>query len=226
MDRTKISFQQKIADTLRNNSVFTILSIFLLVGLGVLGQIGFLLSIVLIATLYYLQKTTWEKIGLGRPKSWLKTIGLGVLLTWGILACFHWFLTPMLLEWFPMATKDISRFDTLRGNEWLLIAAIVSSWITAGFAEELIWRGYILKHTALLLGNTSFSWGFSLVLSALAFGALHFYQGPLGMLQTGLVGMILGIIYICNGKKNLWLNILIHGLIDTISMIGLYLGSI
>jgi len=45
----------------------------------------------------------------------------------------------------------------------------------------------------------------------------HWYQGPGGALSTGIVGLLLGALFIWSGK-NLWLLIFSHGFIDTIGI--------
>lgn len=202
------------------------MTIFLLSGLIIFGQIGFMASILIMIIIHWFRKTRLDELGLSKPKSWIKTIGLSIGLTILILSLFMLIINPAIFKLFPPETKDLSRFSTLKGNEVMLTLMILSSWITAGFAEEIIWRGYVMKSIALLLGNKDFSWIISLIVSSVLFGLLHFYQGPIGILQTGIAGLFFGIIYILNGKKNLWMNIIIHGLIDTISMIAIYLGVV
>ncbi|NAS30775.1 CPBP family intramembrane metalloprotease [Flavobacteriaceae bacterium R38] len=226
MNSIKTYFPQKPVELFRNNKPLIILTIFLLSGLVILGQVGFIASIMVMIVIHRFRKTTRNELGLSKPESWIKTIGFSIGLTILILSLFMLIINPMIFEWFPAETKDLNRFNTLEGNEGMLILMILSAWITAGFAEEMIWRGYIMKNIALLLGNNNLSWIISLLASSVVFGLLHFYQGPVGVLQTGIVGLFFGIIYIINGKKNLWMNIIIHGLIDTISMIALYLGAI
>ncbi|MDO5979866.1 CPBP family intramembrane glutamic endopeptidase [Flavivirga spongiicola] len=226
MDTTNISNNKKIQMLFRNNKPLIIMSLFLLGGLIVFGQIGFIASIVLMLVIHWFRKSSMEELGLSNPKSWLKVIGLGVLLTIVIMTIVLLLINPLIFELFPPETKDLSRFNNIKGNEGLLILSIIGAWITAGFAEELIWRGYVMKQIAILFGNKRSSWIISLLISSITFGFLHFYQGPIGIIQTGIVGLFFGIIFIVNGKKNLWINIIVHGLIDTISMIALYMGAV
>ncbi|WP_109299679.1 CPBP family intramembrane glutamic endopeptidase [Aquimarina sp. AU474] len=225
MDKNKLFSEKKSQHQLRNEPLITGGLIILLIGLTALGQIGFIASLLLILTIHWFMKSSIDELGLLAPKSWTKTIVIGVILTILILLFFT-IINPVLLKLFPNEIKDLSRFNTIKDNEFMLLVAIVSSWVTAGFGEELIWRGYILKNLAILFGNKKTSWVLSLIITSLLFGCIHYYQGVVGMVQTGLVGLLLGIIYIRNGKKNLWLNIIIHGSIDTISMVALYFGVV
>ena len=79
--------------------------------------------------------------------------------------------------------------------------------LTAGICEELLFRGYFFAVTAPYV--TVFG---SLVISAAIFGIGHLYQGWRGVLQTALVGLALGAIYLLTGT--LFWPMLLHFLID------------
>lgn len=65
---------------------------------------------------------------------------------------------------------------------WLLVSA------TAGFCEELLFRGYLQRQGERLLGNR---W-VALVLVSIVFGLGHGYQGVTMMIQVALLGAVLG----------------------------------
>jgi len=52
---------------------------------------------------------------------------------------------------------------------------------------------------------------------------MHFYQGAAGMALTGIVGFMLAVAYLAVGR-NLWVPIIAHGLIDTVSLVSVYLS--
>ena len=79
--------------------------------------------------------------------------------------------------------------------------------VTAGIVEEIVFRGFVLWYLSLLMPL----WGAVLV-SSVAFGLGHSYQGLGGMLRTGLVGLALGIFYVVSGS--IWLPIIAHVLLD------------
>lgn len=198
----------------------------LLTVLTFLGQIGFLIAIILIVFILRYQKQSLRDIGLGKLTSWIKTFFTSLILAIVILTLFLLVLNPIIESLLPLETKSIDRFSVLKGNLSMLMLGVASAIITAGFGEEIIWRGYILKHCANLLGNHKSSWLWSLLLTSIIFGLLHFYQGPIGIIQTGITGFLLGVIYIMNGKKSLWINIFTHSMIDIISLTAIYLGMV
>jgi len=172
------------------------------------------------------QKVSFADIGLKKPKSWIKTLAIGIGFAIAILALFLLFINPIIQEFLPIEEKNIDRFVALKGNLPLFLVGITSAVLTAGFGEEIIWRGYIMKHLAGIFGGRRSSWVIALLLTSVLFGCLHFYQGIVGIVQTGLTGFLLGAIFILNGKKSLWINIITHSVIDIISLTAIYFGAI
>jgi len=68
--------------------------------------------------------------------------------------------------------------------------------VSAGICEELLYRGWLLQ----LMGASTGSVWIGLLLSSVAFGLGHAYQGPQGMLATGFVGLALGLIFMWVGS--------------------------
>ena len=89
--------------------------------------------------------------------------------------------------------------------------------LAAGVGEELAFRGFAIPCLVLLSGS---GWGGALI-SSLAFGCLHGYQGWLGVARTGAMGFLLAGVFILSGS--LWPAILAHAILDLVS--GLILGD-
>lgn len=79
--------------------------------------------------------------------------------------------------------------------------------ITAGLCEELVFRGYLIWYFSTWIGV----WPSALVAAAV-FGFGHFYQGTAGIIKTGVVGLLTGLLYVGTGSL-LWPMIL-HGAVD------------
>ncbi|HET9947986.1 MAG TPA: CPBP family intramembrane glutamic endopeptidase [Longimicrobiales bacterium] len=88
--------------------------------------------------------------------------------------------------------------------------------LTAGLAEELAYRGYLILTLAPLLGTAG-----AAVLSSLLFGVVHAYQGVLGVARTAVLGGALAAGFLVAGS--LWPAIVGHALIDLVG--GLVLGE-
>ncbi len=135
-----------------------------------------------------------------------------------------WFWSVVVPAVFVEKTADISRFDSIRGNVGALVGTLVVVWLTAAFAEEVIFRGFLMGRLARLFGGSRLAWTASLLISSVLFGALHLYQGPAGVLGTGTAGLVLGLIYLVSGR-NLWVCILTHGITDSISLVLIFLST-
>jgi membrane protease YdiL (CAAX protease family) len=61
--------------------------------------------------------------------------------------------------------------------------------LTAGFCEELLYRGWLWRFFGDLTGHL---W-IAVVLSAVAFGFAHAYQGRAGIISTGIVGLLFSV---------------------------------
>lgn len=80
--------------------------------------------------------------------------------------------------------------------------------VSAGVTEELYFRLLLPLLVAAVTGSAVLG----VAVSALLFGAVHRYQGPVGMLATGLAGLFLGTVYLASGE--LWLAMACHATID------------
>jgi len=138
------------------------------------------------------------------------------------------FLSTLILE--PLSDKltksttDHSSFDGLRGNLLNLLLILAGVWVVVVFLEEIIFRGYMMGDLAVLIGTSKLALAINLVLSSVLFGLAHWYQGKSGALSTGIIGALLGILFIANGF-NLWLPVLTHGVIDTVGLFLIYINA-
>jgi membrane protease YdiL (CAAX protease family) len=82
--------------------------------------------------------------------------------------------------------------------------------VTAGVCEETLYRGVLLALAAALAPGLPAA-GLA-VLSAVAFGLAHAYQGALGALTTAVLGACLAVLYL--GSGSLLLPVLYHVLVD------------
>ncbi|HUK86778.1 MAG TPA: CPBP family intramembrane glutamic endopeptidase [Terriglobales bacterium] len=104
------------------------------------------------------------------------------------------------------------------GRELLLWPVLC---LTAGFCEEVIFRGLFQRQFAAL---TRSRWG-GLILQALLFGAAHGYQGPRRMAQIAVYGGLFGLLALW--RRSLRPGMMAHAWQDTFSGVGLFiLGKI
>jgi membrane protease YdiL (CAAX protease family) len=93
----------------------------------------------------------------------------------------------------------------LEGNPAALPGIILTILVSAGFGEEIVYRGWMFER----LGKSAIT----LVLTSLLFGAAHLMdQGVPGAAQAVVTGLVFGAAYLWTGR--LWLSIVLHVAFD------------
>lgn len=140
----------------------------------------------------------------------LRSFGMGALSMVIFVAIFFIFSNKVkgkVGRWVQEQTDNIQFMLPTTINERLLFVLVA---FTAGFCEEVIFRGvmlYELEHLPLYFSPVAM-----IVITGVLFGIVHFYQGIKGVIGTGYLGVILFYLYIATG--NLWICIMIHFVID------------
>ena len=120
----------------------------------------------------------------------------------------------------PTRPEDV---EDITGNVKMAGLYLLIVWTFAAFGEEIAYRGYLLTRGAEFLGGSMAAWWIAMILVSVLFGYGHFYKGPVGIIDSGVAGLILGTAYLLC-KRNLWVAVLGHGFIDTIAIALLFLG--
>ncbi|MCC2616060.1 CPBP family intramembrane metalloprotease [Aestuariibacter halophilus] len=118
-----------------------------------------------------------------------------------------------------------ARFGEVRDNLPKLMMWLTIIWVSAAFGEEMFFRGYLVARIQEALPNSWLATVIAIVVPALIFGYGHYgYQGIRGFIMTGMIAVAFGLTYLLL-KKNLWPNIVVHGVVDSVAFISLYLGT-
>jgi membrane protease YdiL (CAAX protease family) len=122
----------------------------------------------------------------------------------------------LLLEhwgWWPeeSAVVHLLMPDNARERVWALFGLAP----TAGFCEEFLYRGILLSEASGWFHSVV--WG--VVLSSLAFGLAHSYQGVNGMFRAALLGVLLAYPVVQIGS--LYPSMTAHFLIDAVALLWL-----
>jgi membrane protease YdiL (CAAX protease family) len=175
--------------------------------LGILWTLDIIFFLLIpMGTLVYLVRSkciSLREIGFAsppKPISILAGLGLCALL----VVLDHWTLYPMLNQ-IPgrlFVGYDFPTHQPLRGC--LMAYAALS----AGFLEEIVYRGVIISQ---LMKNGK-SATFAVVASCVVFGGIHWGEGPGKVLSTGLWSIPLAIWFV--KRKALWGPIACHTLYD------------
>ena len=189
----------------------------LMPGVGVIGAS----LVALVAAVVGRKAGSFQDMGLRSPDSWPKLLGTTFL--YGVVIQFaSTVLLEPLLERITGSAVDISALDRIRGNFVMCLVWIAVGWLMGGFLEEFTFRGFVVTRVHKLLGSRPAAIWIAILVAAVPFGVAHMYQGPAGMIVTGLIGFLFGVIFLIHGY-NLWYPVFAHGFVNTIAMVLIYL---
>ena len=144
-----------------------------------------------------------------------------------ILACYIALELTMDFVFQPLATRifnepaDYSSFEFIKGDSKSYFKYLVFMWISAAFGEELLFRAFAFSQLKKIIGERKV---LIVVVSAILFSLPHLYQGCSGLFMTFLFGLAFGFMYL--KFKNSWMNIIVHGLIDSVFLTLSYYGML
>jgi len=118
---------------------------------------------------------------------------------------------------------DFSRFHGLRGDARATALWIAGIWVLVSPSEELISRGFVIDQWSAVLEGLKGAPVLAVVASALSFGAVHFYEGPTGVINNAIAGLWLGDLYL-RQRRTLWACIVVHGVVDSVAMVAFFYG--
>jgi len=118
---------------------------------------------------------------------------------------------------------DYSSMAHLRGNFSTTIIWLSIVWVTAGFGEEIIFRGYFMRQFVKFFGDGKISLVINILIFCSFFGYMHMQQGITGQIVAGSTGALLSIIFYLR-KYDLWFNIMVHGFFNTLGILSFYFG--
>jgi membrane protease YdiL (CAAX protease family) len=110
-------------------------------------------------------------------------------------------------------------FSGLAQSPWKLVL-FVGPVLLIGVAQEELTRVFLLSRLWKLSPAIGWRW-FGVVLSAVLFGLAHLYQGPAGMVSTGISGLIMAIYYLVFGR--IWPMVFAHYLHDALQFVFIVL---
>jgi membrane protease YdiL (CAAX protease family) len=195
----------------------------LFVAVGLLGGMvaGLALSALAIGFVVWRVRSSgagFGAIGLARPESIPATFAMGLLAWFGVALVAG--ATNLALQSFGFQA-DLEALRFVHGNRIAYFKLLGVAWATAAFGEEIIFRGYLFHRLEVGFGGGRRATAGALILQALIFGLGHAYQGAAGMLLTGVIGLCLAGAML-RFKRNLWVVIIAHGVVDTLGLTLLY----
>ena len=168
---------------------------------------------------------SWRTLGLDRGGINVQLVWqvpLAIVLSVGASLSVAWALGDVMSSPETAAT----RFGDLAGNLPGVLWWVSISWLIGGFAEEMLFRGFLLNRLERSFGGGRLAIWLAVAGQATLFGAAHiYYKGLLGGLVTAAAALVLGALYIAY-RRNLWPLVLAHGFVNSIAFVAQYFGIV
>ena len=166
---------------------------------------------VLAVVLWAGQRRAWAALGLALPHAWqlfVSVVAVGLIAR--LVVRQNAAVRRMSVRRAAQLAPRLAGLEFMlphTGGEYRWFIALSC---TAGISEELLYRGFLTWVIASYIGLPA-----ALFVAAAAFGVSHAYQGRTGVVKTGVVGLVMGLVVLASG----WLipAMIIHALVDVAS---------
>ncbi len=183
-----------------------------------------IISIIIIIANYIEYKgKPFAALGFQREKFNAKNLLVLAPLTAIALFAFYVIAIVPGIEMLTGVPIDYSSMSQLEGNLQVTIVWLVLVWATAGFGEEIIFRGYFMRQFVKFFGDGKISLAINILLFCSFFGYMHMQQGITGQLVAASTGALLSILFYMR-KYDLWFMIMLHGFFNTLGILSFYFG--
>lgn len=174
------------------------------------------LSAILVLVWVWRSRTPWHEIGYVRPRSWTRTLAVGIAFGMAFKFLMKAIVMPLL-----GAPPINQAFHYLAGNRAALPAAIYAMIVVAGFGEETLFRGYLFERFGKLFGSSVWAKTLIVLLTSVWFGLGHYsLQGLAGVEQATIFGLVFGMIFAVTGR--IWMLIIAHAAFDLTALAMIY----
>lgn len=156
---------------------------------------------------------TWD--GVRDAREWYASLGAASIALTLALALVV-IVLPIVVLFFARKQEELTAVGDIqamipRNLAEVRLGALLS--VNAGVIEELLFR---LALPAVVFGAFGNAW-LAILATVLVFGALHVYQGVVGVIVTMIIGALLMVLYIATGS--IAVPIVVHVLIDLRSFV-------
>ena len=213
MENSASLSNDKLAARLRGFGPLGILAILIILGGNVVVAP---LSAILILIWVKLSGTPWRDIGYVRPRSWIRTIGIGIV--FGVAFKFVMKALVMPLIGAPPVNQA---YHFVTGNSAVIPAMLFTMLVTAGFGEETLYRGWMFERLGRLLGQSVPAKIAMILITSILFASLHYpdQRWP-GVEQALVTGLIFGSIFAITGR--IFMLMIAHAAFDLTALWMIY----
>jgi len=176
------------------------------------------LSAILVLIWVNLSNTPWPEIGYVRPRSWLKTIAIGIV--FGV--AFKFVMKALVMPLFGAPPiNPVYQFVT--GNTAVIPLMLYTMIVTAGFGEETFYRGWMFERFGKLFGQSTGAKIAMVLITTILFTSVHYpEQGLPGVEQACITGLVFGSIFAVTGR--IFMLMIAHAAFDLTALWIIYCG--
>jgi membrane protease YdiL (CAAX protease family) len=165
-----------------------------------------------------ISNTPWREIGYVRPRSWIKTIVIGIL--FGVAFKFVMKAAVMPLVGAPPINQA---YQFVTGNSAVIPVMVYTMIIVAGFGEETFYRGWMFERLGKLFGQSVAAKMSIVLITTILFASVHYpEQGLPGVDQAFCTGLVFGSIFAITGQ--IFLLMIAHAAFDLTALWMIYYG--
>lgn len=184
----------------------------------------FIVIILTILLIVYLKDKTLSNIGFKSDYHLLKILGIALTL-FLIFEPIYDFIIQPLVNKLVNDVPDYSAFEILNHNSSKYLKFISFMWISAAFGEEILFRGFLFRQFKILFPKFKYKQTTIVLLTSILFALPHVYLGASGVIMTFLFGLLFGGVYV-KYNYNLWITIVLHGLVDSLFLTLAYTDNL
>lgn len=176
------------------------------------------LSAILVLIWTKLSNTPWRNIGYVRPRSWPKTIAIGIV--FGV--AFKLMMKALVMPLF--GAPPINRaYQFVTGNPAVIPLMLYTMIVTAGFGEETFYRGWMFERLGKLFEQNTAAKIATVLITTILFASIHYpEQGLPGIEQALVTGLVFGSIFAVTGR--IFMLMIAHAAFDLTALLIIYYG--
>jgi membrane protease YdiL (CAAX protease family) len=164
----------------------------------------------------WLSRTPWRDLGFVRPRSWTRTILIGIVFGVALKFVMKSIVMPLL-----GAPPVNGPFHFLAHNPAEIPWMLYTVFVTAGFGEEVIFRGWSFERFGKLLGRSGWAKAVAVLVTSAWFGYAHYsFQGMPGVQNATVVGLAFGSVFAVTGR--IYLLMIAHTAFDLAAYAMIY----
>src|SRR5437660_3553654 len=165
-----------------------------------------------------ISRTPWREIGYVRPRSWVRTILVGIV--FGVALKFTMKAIVMPLFGAPPINWA---YHFVTGNAAVIPLMLFTMLVTAGLGEETFYRGWMFERLGRLLGQSVSAKIATILITSILFASLHYLeQGVPGVEQALITGLTFGSIFAITGR--IFMLMIAHAAFDLTALWMIYYG--